>query len=201
MAASAASPVRNQRKVEDGLIITNRDGNGRFSARKSRSGEGVKGRRLTPFCFHKETNGLPSALRAATNLPQESVASGPAATAFAPIPESILGGARLILATAANSKSMSPLVGGLESRGQLIIAGAGGNEPIEVNPGPLLFGMRSIAGTMTGSSIDAEDTLSFSSLQGIRPRIETAPLANAAEAYGRMMRNEARFRIMLVTGQ
>ena len=67
---------------------------------------------------------------------------------------------------------------------------------------------------MTGSSIDAEDTclprplrsrrrqaLSFSSLQQIRPMIETVPLANAAEAYGRMMRNEARFRIVLVTGQ
>ena len=111
-----------------------------------------------------------------------------------------LGGARLILATAANSKSMSPLLGGLAPRGQLIVAGTGGNEPIGVDPGPLLFGMRSIAGTMTGSSIDAEDTLSFSSLQGIRPMIETVPLANAAEAYGRMMRNEARFRIVLVTG-
>ena len=54
---------------------------------------------------------------------------------------------------------------------------------------------------MTGSSIDAEDTLSFSSLQGIRPMIEIVPLANAAEAYGRMIRNEARFRIVLVTGQ
>lgn len=111
-----------------------------------------------------------------------------------------LGGARLILATAANSKSMSPLLGGLAPRGQLIVAGAGGNEPIEVNPVPLLFGMRSIAGIMTGSSIDAEDTLSFSSLQQIRPMIETVPLAKAAEAYGRMMRNEARFRIVLVTG-
>jgi len=35
-----------------------------------------------------------------------------------------LGGARLILATAANSKSMSPLLGGLAPRGQLIVAGA-----------------------------------------------------------------------------
>jgi D-arabinose 1-dehydrogenase-like Zn-dependent alcohol dehydrogenase len=111
-----------------------------------------------------------------------------------------LGGARLILATAANSKSMSPLLAGLAPRGQLVVAGAGGDEPISVNPVPLLFGMRSIAGTMTGSSIDAEDTLSFSSLQGVRAMIETVPLAKAAEAYGRMMRNEARFRIVLVTG-
>ncbi len=42
-------------------------------------------------------------------------------------------------------------------------------------------------------------TLFFSSLRGIRPMIETVPLVNAAEAYGRMMRNEARFRIVLVT--
>jgi D-arabinose 1-dehydrogenase-like Zn-dependent alcohol dehydrogenase len=28
--------------------------------------------------------------------------------------------------------------------------------------------------------------------------IETVPLASAAEAYGRMMRDEARFRIVLV---
>jgi len=111
-----------------------------------------------------------------------------------------LGGARLILATAANSKSMSPLLAGLAPRGQLIVAGAGGNDPIAVDPVPLLFGMRSIAGTMTGSSIDAEDTLSFSSLQSIRPMIETVPLAKASEAYRRMMRNEARFRIVLIPG-
>ena len=44
----------------------------------------------------------------------------------------------------------------------------------------------------------------FPPLQQIRPKIETVPLApkafGAAEAYGRMMRNEARFRIVLVTG-
>src|SRR2546425_7424764 len=88
------------------------------------------------------------------------------------------------------------LLGGLAPRGQLIVAGAGGDEPISVAPVPLLFGMRSLAGTMTGSSIDAEDTLSFSALQGVRPMIETVPLA--PKAYGRMMRNEARFRIVLV---
>jgi D-arabinose 1-dehydrogenase-like Zn-dependent alcohol dehydrogenase len=60
--------------------------------------------------------------------------------------------------------------------------------------------MHWIAGTMTGSATNEEGTLSFSSLQQIRPMIETVPLANAAEAYGWMMRNEARFRIVLVIG-
>src|SRR5260370_30975899 len=67
-----------------------------------------------------------------------------------------LGGARLILATAANSKAMSPLLGGLSPRGQLVVAGVGGDEPITVNPLPLLFGTPSIAGTMTASSTHAD---------------------------------------------
>ena len=33
----------------------------------------------------------------------------------------------------------------------------------------------------------------------IRPKIETVPLEQAAEAYDRMMQGKARFRIVLVT--
>lgn len=46
-----------------------------------------------------------------------------------------------------------------------------------------------------------EDTLSFSVLENVRAMIEAVPLERAAEAYARMMRNEARFRIVLTTGQ
>ena len=111
-----------------------------------------------------------------------------------------LGGARVILATAANNQSMSALVGGLGPQGEMIVAGAGGDEPIGINAVPLIFGERSIVGTLTGHSIDSEDTLAFSALRGIRAMVETLPLAKAQEAYRRMMNNEARFRIVLVTG-
>ena len=111
-----------------------------------------------------------------------------------------LGGASVILATAASGKAMSPLIGGLRARGRLIVVGSG-PEPIEVATAQLLFGTRAIEGSLTGSPLDTEDTLAFSALLGIRPRIETVPLDAAAEAYGKMMRNEARFRMVLVTGQ
>jgi propanol-preferring alcohol dehydrogenase len=74
-------------------------------------------------------------------------------------------------------------------------------DPIEVATAQLVFGTRTIEGALTGSALDSEDTLAFSVLEGIRPMIETAPLEAAAEAYGKMMRNEARFRVVLVTGQ
>jgi alcohol dehydrogenase, propanol-preferring len=111
-----------------------------------------------------------------------------------------MGGAKVILATAASSKAMGALAGGLKPRGRLIVVGVGDDGPIEVSPIPLVFGSRSIEGALTGSTIDTADTLTFSVLENVRPMIETVPLENAAEAYARMMRGEARFRIVLLTG-
>jgi len=97
-----------------------------------------------------------------------------------------MGGARVILATAASASSMGPLIGGLAPRGRLIVVGASA-EPIQVNPAQLIFGGRSLEGSLTGTAIDIEDTLAFSMLQNVRPMIETVPLEHAAEAYARMM--------------
>jgi alcohol dehydrogenase, propanol-preferring len=112
-----------------------------------------------------------------------------------------LGGAKVILATAASNKAMGPLVGGLTPRGRMVVVGIGFDGSIEVSPAQLIFGSRSIEGAKTGSAIDTEDTLSFSVLKNVRPMIETVPLEKAADAYARMMRGEARFRMVLTTGQ
>ena len=111
-----------------------------------------------------------------------------------------LGGATVILATAANGNSMSPLIGGLASRGQMVVVGVGGDS-IDVPGAQLVLSSRSIAGALTGSAIDGEDTLAFSVLGNIRPMVETVSLEQAADAYARMMRGEARFRMVLVTDQ
>jgi propanol-preferring alcohol dehydrogenase len=112
-----------------------------------------------------------------------------------------LGGAMGILATAVDNRAMSALINGLAPRGEMIIAGLGGSAPIEVHALPLVRGSRAITGSLTGDPIDSEDTLGFSALQGVQAMSEIFPLERASEAYQRMMRNEARFRIVLVTGQ
>jgi D-arabinose 1-dehydrogenase-like Zn-dependent alcohol dehydrogenase len=111
-----------------------------------------------------------------------------------------MGGARAILATAPSGGSMGPLVPGLAARGKLIVVGVP-QDPIQLSAFPLVFGGRSIYGALTGTAIDTEDTLAFSVLENIRPMVETAPLERAADAYARMMRGEARFRMVLVTSQ
>ncbi len=107
-----------------------------------------------------------------------------------------LGGARAVLATVASAKAMTPVIGGLAVRGRLIAIGVDA-EPLQVSSVQLIGASRSIVGHASGAAIDSEDTLGFSLLSGVRPMIETMPLARAAEAYARMMSGEARFRMVL----
>ena len=107
-----------------------------------------------------------------------------------------LGGARVILATAPNSKSMSALVDGLSPNGKLVVIGAT-FEPIEVSPVQLISGSRTIQGWAAGTPADSEDTLQFAELSGVRPMIETYPLEKAAEGYARMISGNAQFRVVL----
>jgi D-arabinose 1-dehydrogenase-like Zn-dependent alcohol dehydrogenase len=107
-----------------------------------------------------------------------------------------LGGARVILATAPNSKAMSELIDGLGPNGKLMVVGAT-FDPIEVTPLQLINGSRAIQGWAAGTPADSEDTLRFAELTGVRPMIETYPLEKAAEAYARMMSGKAQFRVVL----
>ena len=110
-----------------------------------------------------------------------------------------LGGAKVILATVASAPAMTAVIGGLAVRGKLVVVGAS-MEPIEVPPAMLIGGSRSIVGHASGTSQDSEDTLAFSALCDVRPMIETLPLEQASEAYERMMQGDARFRMVLTTG-
>ena len=107
-----------------------------------------------------------------------------------------LGGARVILATAPNSKAMSELIDGLGPNGKLMVIGAS-FDPIEVTPLQLISGSRTIQGWAAGTPADSEDTLRFAELSGVRPMIETFPLEKAGEGFARMMSGKAQFRVVL----
>jgi len=107
-----------------------------------------------------------------------------------------LGGARVIIATAPNSKAMSALVNGLGPNGKLVVVGAA-PDPIEVTPSQLIFGSKTIQGWAAGTPAASEDTLNFCVLTGVRPMIETYPLERTADAYARMLTGKAEFRVVL----
>ena len=107
-----------------------------------------------------------------------------------------LGGADLVLATAPYSAAIASTINGLKVRGKLLIVAAA-FEPLQVSALSLLSG-KSIAGWPSGSAIDSEETMTFSALTGVRPRIEKFPLEKAEEAFGMVMSNRVRFRAVLV---
>ncbi len=107
-----------------------------------------------------------------------------------------LGGAKVILATSPSGKAMSALINGLGVGGKLMVVGAS-LEPIEVSPIQLIQGGKTVQGWASGAAADIEDTLGFSALSGVRPMIETYPLADAGKAYERMTSGQARFRVVL----
>ena len=106
-----------------------------------------------------------------------------------------LGGADLVLATAPHGAAIADAFGGLKARGKLLIVAAS-FEPLAIPAVALLSG-KSIAGWPSGSAIDSEDTMRFSALTGVKPRVEVFKLAQAEEAFGRMMENRVRFRAVL----
>jgi D-arabinose 1-dehydrogenase-like Zn-dependent alcohol dehydrogenase len=76
---------------------------------------------------------------------------------------------------------MSSVIPGLAVRGRLVVVGVGA-DPIQISAFDLIMGSRTVVGHASGASIDSQDTLASS------------------EAYDKMMRNEARFRMVLTMG-
>jgi len=103
-----------------------------------------------------------------------------------------MGGARVILCTAPNGKSMGELVGGLTPNGQMVIV-AFSRDPMTIPP-HWLMATRSITGWVGGN---LEETIRFSIQTGVQPMIETFPLEQAAEAYQSMMTAKVHFRAVL----
>lgn len=104
-----------------------------------------------------------------------------------------MGGARVILCTAPNSKAIASLIPSLSRRGEAVIV-AGAGEPMTISPLLLLGGERSIKGYVSGS---IEETLDFSILYKIMPMVEIFPLEQAAIGFERMMTSKVNFRSVL----
>jgi D-arabinose 1-dehydrogenase-like Zn-dependent alcohol dehydrogenase len=88
---------------------------------------------------------------------------------------------KVTLATVPSGKAMTEILEGLAVNGKFVIIGAP-DEPIQVPTFIMILGRRSLVGWPSGTSIDSQNTLSFSVLSGVRSV------------------NSARFRCVLTTG-
>ncbi|MGP8303402.1 alcohol dehydrogenase [Streptomyces inhibens] len=119
-------------------------------------------------------------------------------TADTPVGDALqsLGGAKVVLATAANSEAITATVDGLTHRGELVVIGAA-PDPLGISPAQLLMSGKIVRGHPSGTAQDVQDTMAFSALHGIRPMTEIMPLDQTADAYQKMLSGTARFRMVL----
>ena len=107
-----------------------------------------------------------------------------------------LGGAVVVLATAANSPAMAATVGGLAPQGELVVIGVTPDN-LPISPLQLITDGLSVIGHPAGTSRDIEETMHFAVQTGVRAVIEERPLAEAAAAYEAMETGKARYRMVL----
>lgn len=107
-----------------------------------------------------------------------------------------LGGAALIVCTAPNPKSISPLTAGLASGGKLLILAPCGN--VEINTVDLIMRAASVCGFPSGHALDSEEAIEFTKLHNVDCMVEKFPLKDAQKAYDHMLSGNVRFRSVLV---
>ena len=73
-------------------------------------------------------------------------------------------------------------------------------DPISVASLDLAFQNWNFTGALTGLPAIGDETLKLSVLTPVAPMIEKMPLERAPEAYDRMIKGDARFRIVLTMG-
>lgn len=107
-----------------------------------------------------------------------------------------LGGAALIIATAPNPDAISPLTGGLQVGGKLLVLAPAGE--LKINSVDLIMKGAGVVGWPSGHALDSEEAIEFTRLKGVKCMIEKFPLEKAQEAFDHMMSGDVRFRSVLV---
>ncbi|MCL4820144.1 MAG: NAD(P)-dependent alcohol dehydrogenase [Vicinamibacteria bacterium] len=103
----------------------------------------------------------------------------------------------LIVDTVSASHDLDPLTNALRRDGALVLVGV----PEHGNPAPavvnLIFGRRSIAGSLIGGIRETQEMLDFCAEKGVVADIERIRPDQIDEAYARMLKSDVRYRFVI----
>ena len=102
-----------------------------------------------------------------------------------------------ILNTVAASHNLDPFISLLKRDGTLTLVGA----PEEAHPSPnvfgLIFGRRSIAGSLIGGIAETQEMLDFCAEKGITADIEMIKMQDIEPSYERMLKGDVKYRFVV----
>jgi uncharacterized zinc-type alcohol dehydrogenase-like protein len=110
------------------------------------------------------------------------------------------GGSRkldIILVTTSEELDWTSYINQLDSDGTIVTV-AVGSKPMAIPGFPLLSKRRRLMASLIGSRAEIREMLSLADRLGIRPIVETFPLAQASDALQRVRDNKVRYRAVLV---
>ena len=105
-----------------------------------------------------------------------------------------------ILNTVAASHNLDAFTGLLKRDGTLCLVGVPEHAHPSPNVGVLIFGRRSIAGSLIGGIPETQEMLDFCAEKGIVSDIEMITAQEIDEAYDRMQRSDVKYRFVIDTG-
>jgi len=101
-----------------------------------------------------------------------------------------------ILDTVSAQHDLNAYLNLLTLDGNLTLVGAP-NEPLPVASFALLFGRRSLSGSLIGGIAETQEMLDFCGEHGITADVEVIPIQQINEAYERMLRSDVKYRFSI----
>lgn len=102
-----------------------------------------------------------------------------------------------ILNTVAAPHNLDPFIDALKRDGTMCLVGA----PSEPHPSPqvfgLIFGRKSIAGSLIGGIKETQEMLDFCAKNNIVSDVEVIPMQKINEAYERMLKSDVKYRFVI----
>ena len=112
--------------------------------------------------------------------------------------QALTGAFDLILCTVSGETDWDTAFGLLANNGKLCFVGLPVSS-LQVPLLPLIFGQKSVVGSIVGGRRFMQEMLEFAALHQIKPMVETMPLKQVNEAMDKVATNQARYRIVLVS--
>jgi alcohol dehydrogenase (NADP+) len=84
----------------------------------------------------------------------------------------------------------------LRRDGQMMLVGAP-PQPIPVLSAALIFGRRTLSGSLIGGLAETQEMLDFCGTHGITADVEVIPIQKVNEAYDRMVRSDVKYRFSI----
>jgi uncharacterized zinc-type alcohol dehydrogenase-like protein len=72
-----------------------------------------------------------------------------------------------------------------------------GEKPLEVSPFSLLFGRRTLSGSIIGGIAETQEMLDFCGTHNITADVEVIPIQKVNAAYERMLKSDVKYRFSI----